>query len=210
MTDPSMSDDAIVALYFARDEAATEHTIRRFGAYCLAIARRILANEQDAEECVNDTWLQAWNTIPPHRPKNLAGFLSKLTRTQAIDRLRHNGRLKRGGGECALVLDELADCLPDPSQDATLWADAVALRQVVTDFLKRESPQCRRAFLLRYFYLCPVAQIAAEMGMGESRVKMQLLRARARLREALIAQGLCEPPLNQTNEEGEYRDEQEF
>ncbi len=190
MTD-KLTDAEIVALYVSREQEATACTAQRFGSYCFAVAHRILGNEQDAEECVNDTYLRAWESIPPHHPENLAGFLGKLTRSIAINRLRERQRLKRGGGEIAAALDELCDCTPDPHEDPARWTDSVALRETIETFLAAESESSRRVFLLRYFYLCPVAEIAREMGMGESRVKMLLLRARERLHKALVAQGLA-------------------
>lgn len=185
VSDDEIIDRHIVALYTARDEAAIDKTRERYGTYCYAIARRILGNHADAEECVNDTYLQLWQSIPPHAPKNFAGYLGKLARNLCINRLREQHRQKRGGGQLTAALDELAECIPDPNENASDWADALALRQSVTAFLVTLPAPTQRVFMQRYFYLCPVAQIAHEMGMGESRVKMLLLRTREKLREHL-------------------------
>ena len=190
MTDPKISDQAIVALYLARDEQATAASAQRYSAYCLAIARRLLGNEQDAEECVNDTWLHAWQSIPPHHPQSLAGFLGKLTRSLAIDRLRGQNRLKRGGGAVSAALDELGDCIPDSAEHPDTWSDAIALRQALQTFLSAQPTERRTVFLCRYFYGMEVKDIAREMGWGESRVKMQLLRTREALRADLQQQKL--------------------
>ncbi len=190
LKDDEIIDCHIVELYTARDEAAIEKTQQRYGTYCRAIARRILGNDADADECVNDTYLQLWQSIPPHAPKNLAAYLGKLVRNLCINRLRQQHRQKRGGGQLTAALDELAECIPDPAQDATRWADAMTLRQSVTTFLATLPEQTRRVFLQRYFYMCPLSEIAREMDMGESRVKMLLLRTREKLREHLQKEGL--------------------
>ena len=190
MTDPHMTDQAIVALYFARDEKATTASEQRYCAYCLAIARRLLENEQDAEECVNDTWLHAWQSIPPHQPQNLAGFLGKLTRSLAIDRLRGQNRLKRGGGAVSAALDELGECIPDAAEHPDVWCDQIALRESLQAFLAAQPEDRRTVFLRRYFYAMEIKDIAREMGWGESRVKMQLMRTREALRAHLQQQKL--------------------
>ncbi|MBQ7339144.1 MAG: sigma-70 family RNA polymerase sigma factor [Clostridia bacterium] len=181
-------DQEIVALYFARAEAATEHTQKKFGSYCLSIARRILGNEQDAEECVNDTYLRAWESIPPHRPENLAAYLGKLTRSIAINRDRERQRLKRGGGRTEEALEELAACIPDPGENAETWTKAIVLQDAMQAFLATLPAHTVRIFLQRYFYLCSIGEIAREMGIGESRVKMTLLRTREKLRAYLEQQ----------------------
>ena len=103
-----MEDAQIVALYWARDEEALRETDRRYGPYCRTVAGRILTAPEEVEECVNDTWLRAWNVIPPQRPTRLRAFLAKITRNLALDRLKAQTRAKRGGGEAALALEELA------------------------------------------------------------------------------------------------------
>jgi RNA polymerase sigma-70 factor (ECF subfamily) len=185
MTNPKITDQAIVELFLSRDETAMRESQDRYAAYCQTIARRILGNEQDAEECVNDTWLSAWQSIPPHHPQNLAGFLGKLTRTLAIDRLRAQNRLKRGGGEVAVQLDELADCVPDSAEHPDAWSDDLALRETLQTFLAEQPKTTRTVFIQRYFYAMEIKEIAREMGWGESRTKMQLLRTREALRARL-------------------------
>ena len=106
-----MDDGSIVALYFARSEQAIRETDRKYGGYCYSIAYNILANQEDSEESVNDTYLSAWNSIPPRKPNPLAPFLGKIVRNISIDRWRKNGALKRGGGEMPLVLEELQECV---------------------------------------------------------------------------------------------------
>ena len=106
-----MNDAKIVQLYLVRDEQAIPETANKYGNYCTSIAKNILSNQEDAEECVNDTYLNTWNAIPPHKPKMLSTFLGKIVRNLAFNRYKHNTADKRGGGEIALVLDELASCV---------------------------------------------------------------------------------------------------
>ena len=115
-----MKDNEIIELYFARDEKAIKETAKRYGKYCHAVANNILGNPSDAEECVNDTYLRAWNAIPPERPRELKLFLAKITRNLALNRYFAEKSEKRGGGEMELVLDELADCIADPADVETV------------------------------------------------------------------------------------------
>ena len=107
-----MDDNYLVDLFWARSEDALKETAKAYGTYCHSIALHILGNAEDAEECVNDTYLDAWNSIPPHRPERLPIFLGKITRRVAIDRLRHRNAERRGGGEGAILLEELGECVP--------------------------------------------------------------------------------------------------
>ena len=184
-----MDDEAIVDLYWARDQRAIAETEKSHGAACRAVARRILPSREDGEECLSDTWLRAWNSIPPQRPVFLRAFLAKITRNLALNRLEANGAEKRGGGEVPLALDELRDCLPggDPGQQVP---ETLVLTQTLNRFLKELPEQQRVIFLRRYFYLCPVRDIAAGCGLSESAVKMSLLRARQTLKKLLEQEGV--------------------
>ena len=182
-----MKDEAIIELYWARSEAAIEETERAYGAYCRAVALGILRDRADAEECVNDVWLKAWNSIPPERPRSLKAFLARITRQLSINRLERDLAQKRGGGQYALVLDELAECIPDGS-DGDL-ADLTALRDALNRFLRALPEEPRRVFLRRYWHTQSVAEIARDCGMSESKVKSMLLRTRNRLRTALAEEG---------------------
>lgn len=178
-----MEDMEIVALYWQRDEAAIRESAAKYGSYCSTIARSILHSPQDTEECVNDTWLRAWNAMPPDRPSRLAAFLGRITRNLAIDRWRRNRR--QNGGQLPLCLEELAGCIGEDSA----VEDRVALRELLDTFLRSLSAQQRRIFLLRYWYILPVSEIAARCGMGESAVKMTLQRTRNKLRHYLEQEG---------------------
>ena len=116
-----MEDSAIIDLYWARQERALEETDRKYGSYCWTIAHNILKNRQDTEECVNDTWLKAWNAMPPHRPAILSSFLGTITRNLSLDRYQAGRTGKRGGGRVTVALDELEDCIPAPAVQNRCW-----------------------------------------------------------------------------------------
>lgn len=179
-----MTDEAIVELYWNREERAIEESARHYGRYCHRIAKNILYSEEDSEECVNDTWLRAWDSIPPHRPSLFRAFLGKLCRNLALNRYEFLRAEKRGGGELPLALDELSDCIGRASEMERL-PDRMLLMDCLNRFLAQEEETSRRIFLRRYWYLCPVREIAEELGYTESKVKMSLLRARKRLRTLL-------------------------
>lgn len=182
-----MEDLEIVALYWQRNEEAIAESGKKYGGYCRRIARNILENEADAEECVNDVWLRAWNAIPPQKPARLAAFLGRITRNLALNRLEKEWARKRGGGIREAVLEELEECLPAPAVDP---AEDMVIRDTLDRFLADLPAGTRQMFLQRYWYLCSVKEIAAARGMGESRVKMALLRARNQLKELLEQEGI--------------------
>lgn len=183
-----MDDQQIVQYYFDRDEQAIALSAQKYGALCHRVAMNILDSHEDSEECVNDTYLQAWNAIPPERPTLLGAYLCRITRNLAINRYRAERRDKRGGGQTAVAIDELSECLSENS--GASMCDEIALRDAVNGFLRRLSDPARTVFVQRYWYVRAVADIAAELGMSESRVKMLLHRTRSRLREYLIKEGI--------------------
>jgi len=182
-----MDDQQILEYFFRRDEHALTQTEQKYGKLCHSVAMNILGNREDSEECVNDTYLQAWNTIPPERPTLLGAYLCRITRNLAINRYRADRRDKRGGGQTALALEELSECVSD---GAASLSDEVALRQAINAFLHALPDPARTVFVQRYWYVRPVADIAEELGMNESRVKMILHRTRNRLREHLSKEGI--------------------
>lgn len=179
-----MEDQEIVALYLRRDETALTHSAGRYGGYCHRIALNILANQEDAEECVNDVWLRAWQTIPPQKPAVLSAYLGKLTRSLAIDRLRSKRAQKRGGGQYQAALDELADCLSSPTAVEDV-AEAGRFRAVLEAWLWGLSREKRQLFLLRYFYFLPVAEAARALGVSQSKAASALMRLRRELSKVL-------------------------
>lgn len=183
-----MEDTRIVELYWKRDADVIPATSEKYGGYCAAIARNILGNEEDAEECVNDTWLGAWNSMPPHRPSVLPAFLGRITRNLSFNRHRRDRAEKRGGGELPLVLDELSECVSGrDSVEGEL--DRKELLGAIDAFLDGLAPEKRLVFVCRYWYADSVGDIAARAGMTESHVSMTLTRLRRKLREHLTKGG---------------------
>ena len=184
-----MDDNAIMDLYWARSEKAISETAARYGKYCYAIAYNILSNREDSEESVNDTYLAAWNNMPPKRPSLLGAFLGKLTRYISLDRWKQRSRQKRGGGEITLCLEELEDCVSgqESTEDALIRRETIAS---VNRFLDRLTETERRVFLCRYWYLEPVADIANRFGFTQSKTASMLHRIRGKLNQQLAKEGL--------------------
>ena len=183
-----MPDDRIVELYWQRSESAITETAAKYGDYCQTIAYNILYNREDAEESVNDTWLDAWNNMPPHKPSILSSFLGKITRRISIDRWRKKHAGKRGGGEMDLVLDELEDCVSDPT-DVEMVIEQQEMARVIREFLDGLGETERRIFLRRYWYMDSIAGIALEFDFTESKTASMLHRTRGKLRDKLESEG---------------------
>ena len=175
-----MEDSNILALYFSRCEDAIAETGRKYGGYCYKIAYNILSNREDSEESVNDTYLSAWNSIPPQRPQRLSTFLGKRTRNHAIDRWRKRSSQKRGGSETELALEELGQCVSGvPS------AESVMIRKEILDclnrFLTTLPKEQKTVFLCRYWYMNSLDEIARQTGFSVGKIKSMLHRTRKRL-----------------------------
>ncbi|MBE6611943.1 MAG: RNA polymerase sigma factor [Ruminococcaceae bacterium] len=183
-----MEDYQIVALFWQRDESALRAVSDKYSGYCRKIAHNILSDPQDAEECVNDTWLAAWNSIPPHRPLVLSAYLAKLTRRIAGHRWQSRHADKRGGGEYALALEELSECLCSDSTVESAMDDA-ALAELIGRFVSALPDTERRVFISRYFAAESIGSIAARFGFRSSKVKSMLMRTRNKLRETLKEEG---------------------
>ena len=179
-----MDDLDIIELYFLRREDAIFHTAEKYGNYCFSIAHRILLSREDAQEAVNDTYLGAWNAIPPHRPNSLAAFLGKITRRLSINRYLSATAAKRGGGEMDLALEELSGCVPSP-ETVESHMEEKALTALLSRFLRSLPDTERKVFLLRYWHLEIIRQIAEDFGFSESKVKSLLHRTRNKLRAEL-------------------------
>lgn len=183
-----MEDSRIIALYWQRDESALAATRHRYGAYCREIAWQILHSREDAAECENDTYLRAWQRMPPDRPSRLGAYLGAITRHLALDRWRSRHTDKRGGGEVPLSLEELGECV-GTARSVAEAAEGAALSALLSDFLRDLPPAVCDVFLRRYWYLDSVAQIAWRYGYSESKVKMMLKRTRDQLRARLEKEG---------------------
>ena len=183
-----MEDKDIVSLYLQRNKVAIKETALKYGNYCKAIAKNILVNNEDAEECVNDTYLHTWNSIPPHEPKILSTYLGKITRRLSFDKFRYNTAYKRGGGEIALVLEELAECVSG-SECVENELDKQQLIQEINNFLDTLSKENCNIFLCRYWYAMPVTDIAKRFKITENNVSVTLNRTRNKLKAYLTERG---------------------
>ncbi len=184
-----MDDKKIVGLYWERSESAINESEKKYGRYCLSIALNILSSKQDGEECVNDTWLRAWNSMPPHRPQKLAPFFGKITRNLSLNRLKKLTAAKRGGSQVELALSELGEIVSD-GRSAADDAEIQTLAEHINNFLQSLSMKERKIFVMRYWHLYSVRDIAVEFDIGESKTKMMLLRTRNKLKEHLEKEGV--------------------
>lgn len=180
-----MEDAKIVELYWSRSEDAIKESRDKYGAYCYAIAYNVLYSDPDAEECVNDTYMNAWENIPPKKPILLGAFLGKITRNIALNRYVHDRAQKRSGGT-EVLFEEVEGILTD-GEDIT---DTVALRDAINSFLGELRKKDRVVFVQRYWYMCPVSDISREFGISESAVKVILHRTRNKFRDYLNERGI--------------------
>ena len=183
-----MDDTEIIQLYWDRNERAIPASSDKYGGYCTAIARNILENREDAEECVNDTYLAAWNSIPPHRPKVLSSFFGKITRNLSINLYKRNAADKRGGSRTKLVLDEIGEGV-SAKDSVEQEIDRRELIRAVDAFLGTLSVRNRTIFVRRYWYFDSVSDIAVRFGVTENNVSVTLMRLRIKLRDYLLERG---------------------
>lgn len=183
-----MEDQKIIALFWDRSENAISETENKYGRYCHYIAQNILQNEEDAAECVNDTYLRAWNAIPPKRPNNLRTFLGKITRNLALNRYAQRSAEKRGAGQMPQILEELHECVGNGSADQIL--DQIVLKQLLDQFLTTLRPETRKIFVRRYWYMSSIAEIAADLHISQSKVTVSLCRTRQKLAGFLEKEGM--------------------
>lgn len=183
-----MEDNHIIALFFERDQAAITETQQKYGAYCRTIADNILKSAEDTEECLNDAMLRLWNVIPPQKPVRFKLFLAKIVRNLAFDRYKQRNSEKRGGGEIAAVLDELAECVADTA-DVEGELQSRALRSSLNAFVSELSAKERNIFVRRYFYADSMDAIARELGITANSCSVTLSRTRQKLRAHLEQEG---------------------
>ena len=183
-----MEDSQIIELYWQKNADAISETSSKYGAYCYTIADNILHSIEDSEECVNDTWLHAWNAMPPQKPNVLRMFLAKITRSLSVNRFKARSAEKRGGGEINLVLDELADCLAGETNVEAEY-EVKELEQCIRRFVRGLPERDGNVFVRRYFFTEPVAAIAKRYGLTESNVTVILSRTRKKLRLKLAKEG---------------------
>lgn len=184
-----MKDAEILDLYWAREERAIEETQKSYGRYCYRIAWNILYDREDCDECVNDTWLRAWNAIPPGRPERLALFLGKITRNLSLDRWKGKHTMKRGNGGLPLALEELAECVP-AADSVEQTVEAGELERLLNAFLHNLPERECNVFLRRYWFAEEYSAIAKRYGMKLNTVKTSLFRTRAKLKTYLEKEGV--------------------
>ena len=182
-----MNDDQIIQLYFDRSEQAIKETDTKYGGYCYSIAYNILTNPEDAEESVSDTYLKAWNTIPPTRPNNFRAFLCKIVRNLSMKKLEFNSALKRSQN-VTVSFSELEEILPD-NRTAPEW-EYESLGKIITDFLQAEKEDVRNVFIRKYYFFDSISDIAGRYSFTESKVKNMLYHSRNRLRKYLKKAGV--------------------
>lgn len=183
-----MHDDDIVKLFWARSETAISELSSKFGHYCYTIAYNVLSNYQDAEECVNDTYLTTWTIIPPNQPNNLSAFIGRIIRNIALDKYDYNIAKKRNGTFDAL-LSELDECISSPA-DVEKQCSEGEIAACISAFLRKLDYENRNVFLRRYWYSDSVSNIAGRFEMSESKVKSMLFRTRNKLRFFLEKEGI--------------------
>lgn len=184
-----MHDKEIIALYWNRDESAITETANRYGNYCFSIAYNILYNNEDAEECVNDTWMNAWKSIPPQRPNNLSTYLGKITRNLSFNRYKLMRAKKRGMGQIEIALSELESCVPD-RMDMEHVVDKMVLTNAIETFLRKLPRTERNIFIGRYWYLYHIRDLAKAYQMSENKIASLLYRMRNKLRLHLEKEGI--------------------
>ena len=184
-----MKDNEIINLYWNRDEVAITATADTYGNYCYSIAYNILSNNEDAEECVNDTWLKAWKSIPPHRPNRLSTYLGKITRNLSLDRYKLLTAQKRGKGQVELALSELEGCVPAQT-DMEKIVDEMVLVNAIETFLYAQPLTERNIFIGRYWYLHSIRDLSDAYRMSESKVMSLLHRMRSKLKLHLEKEGI--------------------
>ncbi len=184
-----MEDNKIIGLYWERNESAISETAEKYGAYLYKIAFNILSDAEDSEESVNDTYLGAWNTIPPEKPNILSAFLSKITRNISLNKWRNKYAKKRGNGEIAAAFEEIEECIPAES-DVISEIETKELARMISDYLKKLPENERRIFVRRYYYLDSVDNISEKYGFSKSKVASMLHRTRKKILSHLEKEGV--------------------
>ncbi len=182
-----MEDQRIIQMYWDRSERAISETAAKYGRYCRYIAYTILQSDEDAEECVNDTWLHTWNAIPPQRPHCLKAFLGRITRNLSLKLYERSTAQKRGGSQLPLILDELEECISSKTADIQ---DELAFRDLINRFLDTLPAETCRLFVRRYWYMTPIKELARDFHMSENNATVTLFRTREKLKDYLEKEGV--------------------
>ena len=182
-----MDDSKIIELFFARNEDAIKHTDDAYGRRLFHLADNIVHNDQDAEESVNDTYMKAWDTIPPQRPEHFFAYIAKICRNFALKRIDWQ-KAKKRNAEVVTLTQEMENCIPDTYRD--MEADERELGRILDAFLRTLTPENQMVFLRRYWYVDTIAEIAVRYGISESAVQMRLNRTRGKLALYLAKEGI--------------------
>lgn len=183
-----MEDKEIVRLFWDRNERAIKETSVKYGGYCYQIAFNILLNKEDADESVNDTWLKTWECIPPHFPEVLATFVGKITRRISLNKWHSKTRIKRGGGQVSLALEELEECISD-SNDVEKSIEHKELLRLINTFLGTLPETERDLFVCRYWFFASIQELSEKFSFSESKTKSMLFRTREKLKNCLEKEG---------------------
>lgn len=181
-----MDDKNIISLYVQRDETAIKETQTKYGFYCYAIAKNILSSHEDAEECVNDTWISAWNKIPPIIPQSLKAFLGKVVRDISLSRYRANHAVKRYSG-MDIILDELDECIPSDFNVERCF-EQKELSELINKWLRTLSREEMAMFVRRYYYGDSVKSLAGLWGYTENQMAQRLMKLRKMLKKYLFSE----------------------
>lgn len=189
----SLEDCAIIKLFWAREESAIVETSSKYGSYCKSIAYNILYDHEDTKECVNDTYMKTWTTLPPLRPNSLSAYLAKITRNLSLNRYKKKHAAKRGGGEVPLLLDELEDSIPtrySAEGEYEKSCEDSLISNAISNFLFNENDESRNIFIRRYFYADSINAIANRYNISEAKIKTLLYRKRKKLKVYLEREGI--------------------
>lgn len=185
-----MEDTKIIQLYFERSERAITETSKKYEKYCYKIAYNILYNKEDSQECVNDTYLRVWNSIPPFRPARFSAYLGKITRNLALNLYEKLHRQKRGGGQLEIVYEELQEIIPDAHQNPEKKLELEFVSQCINNYLKTIPQLNRMVFIGRYWYMDSIQTISEHLGISQSKTKSILFRVRKGLRDYFAKEGI--------------------
>lgn len=183
-----MTDEEIIQLFFQRNEVAIKETNKKYGQYCFKIANNILNNKEDSEECLNDTWMKAWDSIPPTKPRHFNLFLAKIVRNLSFNKYKSKHTHKRGNGEIALVLDELEECIAGQSDVEKIYI-AGELQTTINEFVRDLPEKEGNVFIRRYFYSESIKEISKRYHKSENNVRVMLNRTRKKLKAKLEKEG---------------------
>lgn len=184
-----MEDTGIIELYFSRDEKAITETRTKYEKYVRRIVYNVLANNEDTDECVNDTYMKVWESIPPNRPQKLSSYIGTIARNLALSVFRRQNTASRAGSQYALSLDELAECVSD-SETPEIALESGLVTRLIGDYLRTISEDARVMFVCRYRFNDSISDIAANLGASESKVKSSLFRTRKGLKDFLVKEGI--------------------